>query len=109
MDACCVTYKLQRFVAQRVCRHDNKDHPGAHKVGQGCNQPCSQAITSITDRDNQEAWINICVSIHSVIKKEVLTNEPCITISRLVKVQAHTAVLQNEHVTGPSRPARNHG
>ena len=31
----------------------------------------------------------------------MLTNEPCITISSVVKVQAHTAVQQNEHVIGP--------
>lgn len=34
-------------------------------------------------------------------KEKLLTNEPCITISSLVKVQAHTAVQQNEHVIGP--------
>lgn len=49
------TYTQQPFVAQCVCRHDNEDKitPGAWKVGQGCNQPCGQAITSIADRQTR--------------------------------------------------------
>lgn len=71
-----------------LCRQQEFNPPTFRplKVALGFNQACSGATTSIKDRQTRGP--------------RLLTNEPCVHISQMVKVQIHTAVLPNEQVEG---------